>query len=274
MPRDYIQDIKSLLLTIQKSDKIHALIVEGPAGWGKTTAVDEGLAAAGVCGVHIGAYSTPLNLFNFLYVNSRPGTFVVIDDSAGLYSDGASMAILKAATWPQGGIRRIRWGSTTAKAVTEEFDFEGKLIIVCNGFPRTADAEAVRSRSFPCKIEVSPGRARELLRQAALDTRWYPKTDIASAVATFLCARIAEAPTPISYRTLQMGYELAEHNPESWKALLEGMIPAAPEDPKKLIRALSKRNAKVKDQLREFETATGLKRRTFFKYRREMNLSR
>lgn len=273
MTRDYVQDIKSLLLTIQKSEKIHALIVEGPAGWGKTTAVDEGLAVAGVQSFPIGSYSTALNLFNFLFVNAAPGRFVVIDDSAGLYSDAAAMAILKAATWPQGGIRRIRWGSTTGKAVTEEFEFHGKLIIICNGFPRTTDAEAVRSRSFPCRIEVSPARARELLRQAALDTRWYPRTDIARSVAKFLCERIADSSTTISYRTLQMGYELAAHNPESWKALLEGMIPAAPEDPKKLVRALSKRGVKVKEQLREFETATGLKRRTFFKYRRELDLS-
>jgi hypothetical protein len=52
------------------------------------------------------------------------------------------------------------------------------------------------------------------------------------------------------------------------------MVVSAPEDPKKLIRKLAKQDLKVKDQVRVFEESTGLKRRTFFKYRRALNVSR
>ena len=71
-----------------------------------------------------------------------------------------------------------------------------------------------------------------------------------------------------------MGYELAQHNPEDWKALLGQMLPARVDDPKRLIKRLAKQSIKVKDQARQFEEATGLKRRTFFKYRRELDLTR
>lgn len=78
----------------------------------------------------------------------------------------------------------------------------------------------------------------------------------------------------MSYRTLQMGYELAEHNGNQWQELLDRMIVSVPEDPKKLIRKLARQDLKVKDQVRIFEESTGLKRRTFFKYRRALNVSR
>ena len=270
---DHIDTIKSLLLIVQASERMHALIVEGPAGWGKTTTVDEAMKVAGVSGVHLGAYSTPLHLFNFLYENSK--RFVVIDDCAGLFNDQSSMAILKAATWGQGKSRTIRWGSTSSKAATDEFSFEGKLIIICNSFPSTADAEAVRSRSFPCKIEVTSSRAKELLERAARDKAWYPDTKKAGEVAKFLCARLTSGSlNQMSYRTLQMGYELAQHNSHQWKELLERMIVSVPEDPKKLIRKLAGQGLKVKEQIRIFEESTGLKRRTFFKYRKALDLGR
>lgn len=263
--------IKKLILTVRASEKMHALIVEGPAGWGKTTAIDHALKEAGVKGAHLGAYSTPLNLFNFLFQHKTD--LVVIDDCAGLFGDQSSMAILKSATWPRGNRRIIKWGSTTSRAATEEFVFDGKLIIVCNSFPTTSDAEAVKSRSFPRRIEIAPDEAKALLIAAAKDKVWFKDSKKAVSVASFLISRITQKSlSQISYRTLQMGYELAEHNPDSWKELLGGMVATPSVDPKILVRKLAKEGLKVKDQARHFEEVTGLKRRTFFKYRQELEV--
>ena len=252
---------------------MHALIIEGSPGWGKTTTVEEALASAGVTAVHLGSYSTPLHLFNFLHENS--GRVVVIDDCAGLFNDQSSMAILKAATWGHGKKRKVRWGSTSGKASAGEFCFEGKLIIVCNSFPATADAEAVKSRSFPYKISIDPRNAKTLLKVAAQNPKLYPDAKKAIDVARFLIQKIsASSLNQINYRTLQMGYELAQHNSQQWRDLLGRMVLVAPEDPKKLIRQLSRRGLTVKDQFQIFERSTGLKRRTFFKYRRELNVSK
>ena len=270
---DHIDVIKRLILTIRASERMHALIIEGPPGWGKTTAVEDSLKAAGVVGVSLGSYSTPLHLYNFLHDNA--GSTVVIDDCAGLFSDQSSMAILKAATWGSGKQRKIRWGSTSGKASIEEFYFEGKLIVVCNSFPATADAEAVKSRSFPYKIDIDPTSAKTLLEEAARTSSLFSNKQMAFEVAKFLSEKISPVSIhQISYRTLQMGYELAQHNGNQWQTLLERMIIVAPEDPKKIIRKLSSRGIAVKDQIRLFEEATGLRRRTFFKYRREIGASR
>jgi len=270
---DHIGAIKSLLLTIQASERMHALIIEGPPGWGKTTTVEEALASAGVAAVHLGSYSTPLHLFNFLHGNSN--RVVVIDDCAGLFGDQSSMAILKAATWGLSKQRRIRWGSTSGKANVEQFDFAGKLIVICNSFPSTADAEAVKSRSFPYKINIDPKNAKVLLKVAAANSKLYADTKKANEVVKFLIQKItASSINQISYRTLQMGYELAQHNGEQWRDLLNRMIVTLPSDPKKLVRQLSHKGLTVKDQARLFEEATGLRRRTFFKYRRTVGVSR
>lgn len=270
---NHIEAIKRLLLTIQASERMHAVIIEGPAGWGKTTAVEDALQVAGMAGVHLGSYSTPLHLFNFLHDNSSKT--IVIDDCAGLFNDQSSMAILKAATWGQSKKRKIRWGSTSGKASVEEFYFEGKLVIVCNSFPTTADAQAVKSRSFPYKISINPANAKAMLERAAADAKIFSDTKKSTAVARFLSKKIGfRSLHQISYRTLQMGYELAQHNGEQWRDLLERMVVAGPEDPRKLVRELSRRGLAVKDQIKLFEESTGLKRRTFFKYRRELGVSK
>ncbi len=266
---NHIENIRKFIQTIQASSETHAILISGPAGWGKTTAVDEALKLAKVKGAHLGSYSTSLNFYNFLHENSS--RFVIIDDSAGLFNDQNSMALLKAATWPQGGKRIVKWGSTSSKAATDEFEFTGKLIIICNGFPNSPDAEAVRSRSFPCKVTITISMAKEFLLLAAKDKNWFSNKERASRVAEFLIERLHETTlSQISYRTLKMGYELATHNPDSWKGLLAGMIASVPEDPKALVKKLLKKDLKVKEQVRQFEEITGLKRRTFFNYRKEL----
>lgn len=270
---NHVSAIKSLILTVRASERMHALVIEGPPGWGKTTTVDEALIEAKVTGVHLGSYSTALHLFNFLCQN--PQAVVVIDDCAGLFGDQSALAILKSATWGHARRRKICWGSTSGKAAADEFFFEGKLIIICNSFPSTPDAVAVKSRSFPYKIDIDSVMAKKLLRQAAENTVWYPNIERAREVAMYLSDKIcASSLRQISYRTLQMGYELAQHNSEQWRDLLERMVSYAPEDPQKVVRQLSQRGLRVKEQARVFEESTGLKRRTFFKYRRALCLSK
>ncbi|MGX9105296.1 hypothetical protein ACWTQZ_26835, partial [Escherichia coli] len=92
----------------------------------KTTAVDEALSLAGFKGYHLGSYSTPLNLFRFLQENSDE--IVILDDVAGLFTDRAAMAIIKAASWPSSGGRVVSWGSSTSRVDIQKFEFTGKLI--------------------------------------------------------------------------------------------------------------------------------------------------
>ena len=84
-------------------------------------------------------------------------------------------------------------------------------------------------------------------------------------MSTNLCASV--------YRTLEKGYDLAKDHPDNWRDLLIHDIPSGIVNPVRLVLDLAKQKIKVKEQLRIFEQSTGLKRRTFFKYRSQANLT-
>ena len=271
---DHVAAIRKYIEAMSAATDLHVLIVEGPAGWGKTTAVEDALRLAGVEGLHLGAYSTPLNLYNCLAENLD--RIILADDCSGIFNDQSAMAILKAATWPLKGDRRIvKWGSTSSKAAASEFEFRGKLIIVCNSFPNTPDGEAIRSRGYVRRIDITLDEAKTLLRRAALNPRWFESTELAAQVADFLAERLTEESLPqVSFRTLKKGYRLAECHPDAWEELFADSLPKGTIAPEKLIKELSKKNLKVKDQARIFQEKTGLKVRSFYNYRKEAKLSR
>lgn len=264
--------IKNLIHTLNKADGFNACIIEGAPGWGKTTAVADALVRLKIGYAHLGTYATPLGLFNFLFQNSD--SMILIDDTSGLFNNPQTMAILKAATWehPNRG-RVIKWTSTTEKSETGEFLFKGKIIIVCNSFPKTADAEAVLNRALEYTVEPTLKEAKILLTEAIKDKKKYKNQELAAKVLDGLLAALNEDTlAKTSYRTLQRMYEIAFHNPDCWEQMLGKSATANLADPLKILRRLSKQNIKVKDQLRIFEEETGLKRRTFFKYRRQMEI--
>lgn len=269
--QDHVHQIKNKVEVLHRSSRSHALIVESPAGWGKTTAVDEALALAGLKGVHLGSYSTPLNLFRFLQDHSSK--IVILDDVAGIFTDRAGMAILKAASWPSPGGRIVTWGSATSRVDISDFEFKGKLIVICNSFPSTADARAIKSRSLTHFFDVTPDIAKTLLQKAARDEKWFSNSKLSRKVADFLCDRLNTSNMDqMSYRTLHIGYDLAEHKPDDWRELLSSMVQIPLTNPKDLIRELASGDLKVNDQVREFERLTGKRRRTFFKYRKELGI--
>ena len=270
----YVTEIKEYIQVICRTDDMHALIVEGPPGWGKTSAVEEALKLSGYKNKHLGAYSTSLNLYHFLY--TYPSHIILLDDCSGLFNDSSAMAILKASTWPSENNRRIvRWGSTSSKVLVPEFQFRGKLIIVCNYFPSTPDGAAIRSRGYVRRIDVSVEEAKKLLITGAQEKKYFPNTELASQVANFLLERLTKSTLPhISFRTLKKGYHLAEVHPNSWQKLFEYTLPNEKSvKPEEIIKDLAQQNLKVKDQLKIFQQQTGMQERSFYNYRKELKIS-
>ncbi len=272
-----IDQIKAQVVTMMKSENFHILLLEGRPGYGKTTAVTRALTELSIKPAILGAYSTPLGFFNFL--NEHSSELILVDDTSGILISPQAMALLKAATWDQHGrARLIRWTSTTERAETDEFIFSGKLIVICNSFPRTPDAQAVRSRALELEIEPTLIEARELLTKAAADAERFPEQKIAQKILKKLLADLSEETlSRISYRTLQRNYEIAIHNPDTWEHMVskkKSFDISNRLSPHKLIAKLNGTDLKVKEQLKEFERQTGFKRRTFFKYRKQLGLGK
>src|ERR1035437_10098353 len=97
----HLENIQAFIRTLINSDTFHGLIIESFPGLGKSTAIDLALSNVGKDAVSIGNYATPLHIFNSICRN--PNSILILDDTAALFSDPKSMAILKAATWRSSG---------------------------------------------------------------------------------------------------------------------------------------------------------------------------
>lgn len=260
----HLNDIATLAVILQKSSCFHALVIQSPSGWGKSTAVEGILKYQRIEHHCLGSYSTPLGLYNCLADHSN--TTIVIDDAAGLFCDPVALAILKAATWPSSGtkgLREIRWNSTNDKVRTPVIHFHGKIIVITNNLPTTAGTDSFLSRTLYLRVHFTPDEIAEMLLVAAQDAKYFEDTALALAVAQFL---VSESPTStLNLRTLVMGFELARANPTSWHDLVSKLVHSSPRDTVAHVTAAS---TKVGDQVKDFMRLTGLSRRTFFNHRK------
>jgi hypothetical protein len=266
----HIDDIRALVVMLQKSAKFHALVVESPPGWAKSSSIEAILSELSISFVSLGSYSTPLALYNAL--NKSPASTFVLDDSAGLFSDPCGMAVLKAATWTSAGSageRVVTWNTTSDRASTRGFAFSGKLILLANTVPSGGDSRAFLSRTLHLSIRFDSEQIADMLKLASTNPVYFEDQQTASLVADYLSQRAATADcSSMNLRTLHLGYELAKTNPEQWQYLLDRLIPKL--DPRSIAAELERSPLSVEEQSREFTRATGLSRRTFFKYRQTM----
>ena len=157
----YLVDIKRFISFLLNNPTQHALIISGPSGWAKTSAVRSILGDLGAPYQLLGAYSTPLALYNKLALGdgSCPKAGIVrglyvLDDTHGVLTNPQALSILNAASWPsadQLGQRTVSWTSMTEKAEVPSFVFEGKLLILTNYMSSLPQARAFLSRALNCK---------------------------------------------------------------------------------------------------------------------------
>jgi hypothetical protein len=135
-------------------------------------------------------------------------------------------------------------------------------------------------------IRLSADQVADLLLSAAKSGH-FASTYCAVQVAKFLGAKAREyaqsgARCPISLRTLEMGVEIAENEPESWQELLESAIPGvapallkgvAVKSSVDVLKILGQSGMKVSQQFTEFHQVTGMSRRSFFYQRKKLGLS-
>lgn len=138
--------------------RIHNLIINGPAGVGKTHAVEKFLDAY----AHgrfkvVKGHMTPLSLYGNLFFHRDPNNILVLDDIDSVFKKIEGVNMLKAAM-DTGSVRRINWESSNALkgvGIPDSFEFKGKVILISNiGFAVarknsiSAHLDALKDRSF------------------------------------------------------------------------------------------------------------------------------
>lgn len=274
----HLETIKAFLKTLMNSESFHALVVQSPPGWGKSTTIDLAFAELGVTAVVAGSYATPLHIYNLLCRN--PDSIVILDDCAGLFSDPKSMAILKSATWESSGhglekkTRHISWGSTSEKVEQPSVDFSGKLVLLTNVVPAGKETEAFLSRCLSYRISVDQDEIKQMLFEAAKSQEYFPKTELALEVVKFLVDASTRVDlAKVNLRTLKMGYDLAATHPTGWRELFAHLLPKHQKGVDVVSQILQARMP-VKEQEAQFAQATGKSRRSFYNYKKRLGLTR
>ncbi len=138
--------------------RIHNLIINGPAGVGKTHAVEKFLDVYAVGRFKVvKGHMTPLSLYGNLFFHRDPNSILVLDDIDSVFKKIEGVNLLKAAM-DTGSVRRINWESSSALkgvGIPDSFEFKGKIILISNiGFSVSrknsisAHLDALKDRSF------------------------------------------------------------------------------------------------------------------------------
>ncbi len=264
----HLDDVTLLTKTLCESNVFHSLVVQSPPGWGKTSTVLRALNDQKIGYESLGSYSTPLALYHALV--DLKAKVLLIDDCGGIFTDPIAMSVLKAATWPMeaGTAREVAWTSSSERVRTPKFDFDGKIILVTNSFPRNADTLAFISRTLHFEMRMDEEMAVNLLMEAASSPQFFPNQDVAKKVSSFLIASLGGREKQVSLRTLRLAYELALSCPDRWQDLTLRLLPRR--SPTEAIEKMKESNLPVMEQLRQFVSETGLSRRTFFNYRKKL----
>lgn len=145
------------------------LVVNGPAGGGKTEVVRQTLDAQG-CHYHLlkGTLSAP-ELFIRIYKHAKDSNqILVIDDTDVCFEDVEMADILKAALDPSGG--EMYYGKRSHylrhDGVPQEFRCEGRIILISNK-PLKVESMAVKTQQ-----RIKPVLDRCLYVPAGLDDAW------------------------------------------------------------------------------------------------------
>lgn len=271
---EHMDDIKRLIEVLLASSRFHLLIVTGAPGWAKTGTVSQALRDSNVSFSSIGSYATPVALFNHLAEN--PDGVLLLDDTAGVFSNTQTLAMLCAASWSSGESadkRRVRRSSTSDRAAAEFVDFSGKLIVITNNLPKSPLTDALMSRALLYQVEIAPEEISERILVAAASLHHFPDQDTVHEVVDFLTDCRANIDlAKINLRTLEQGYELACVAPQRWRDLFTKVLPKKAETRNtysELIAGLMEGGKTVEEQASHFCQTTGKSRRTFFYLRKK-----
>lgn len=122
------------------ANQIRGLIVSGAAGIGKTFKFETRLKQAEESGeipmlTHLKGKSTPLYLYQTLFLNSEPGCVLLLDDIDAIFTDPDALNLLKSAL-DSSEERWITYGSASKyleeNGLPQRFKFEGTIVFITN----------------------------------------------------------------------------------------------------------------------------------------------
>ncbi len=252
--REYIEVWK-------KSKDIHGLLVSGPVGLGKTWSVEQALKNEEY--VLINTHITPLKLYINLYETRN--SYLVVDDVLDLFKNKDTSGLLIAATQTGNKPRILTWHTTSEKLeVPPQFEYNGKIAIICNKLP--VHLEHLKSRCFYFELKLNYNEILAKLEEIRKSMRMPKK------LLEFIKENTNEA-TPeevLNIRLLIKLNSLYKKYPKKWKDM--GLYLIKQDKRLYILKKILDKYDKVSDQIKMYEQLTGRKRSSFYKDKQELKL--
>ena len=134
-------DIVDYMIDECISGECRALVISGPAGLGKSFAVESAIEEFDPNGHRstiVKGYVKPTGLFKLLFSHRHPGNVVVFDDADSIFADDTALNMIKAVT-DTTERRRVSYMSEailfdddTNEKLPKTFEFEGTIIFITN----------------------------------------------------------------------------------------------------------------------------------------------
>ncbi|HEY0090448.1 MAG TPA: hypothetical protein VGB37_16480 [Candidatus Lokiarchaeia archaeon] len=248
---------------------ITGLICIGETGTGKSYNILKALKENKKEFVFCSGFSTPLQLYNFLFENSDK--IIFFDDTKNILKNEISIEILKSALFSPTGTRIVKYSSSSSKLkYPHQFIFNGKIILSLNDLisKQNEDLKAVLDRvlfynivfSYEEKLSILADLIKIPYKELTEDNRKY--------IFNWIKENTSKATINLNFRTLFKLYEVYRYNPLKFEVLSKPLIKT--DKQQELILTLLKKNVSVKQAQEEFNEITGLSRVSFYRIKKEI----
>ena len=246
-------------------------IVHSEGGLAKTWSSQAILKKHKIDYAYLNSFTSPLELYNFLYDNSK-GKVILIDDTEGIWDNKAIISILKNAT-ELNGERTISWNSSTGKLQerSRTCKFDSRIILLTNQLPnaeKNPHIQALLSRGFLAKLRFSYQEKLDVIQEVSKKKYQNLKELERQEIYAFLIQHTNEATKELSIRTLIKLYHFYLFDKTCWKEL--GMRLLKADVRKQVVIDLMKTDLSVNEQVKDFNKKCNGSRATFFRLKQEL----
>jgi len=233
------------------NSKIDGYILKGETAIGKSYAIIQTMARMGLKVeedyVVLSSHITALELYHFLYRNN--GKIIICDDVMSLFKDDIKKGMLLASLWNPTGKRIVEYHTSSNKLkVPPKFEFNGKVVIICNNFPK--ELESLKSRCLYQNLNFSVKQKKEIILEICKINK------IPMEIFDFINLNCDETTQNLNFRLPIKLNEIYKHNPENWEEL--SLIQIEKDEKMEIMKSLMEKGLSRKEMFEEWREKSGL----------------
>jgi len=257
---------KALITTLAKSKDIFGLILKGGAGLGKSYTTikvfkDLGMKK-GKDFEMLSAYTTPLELYQFLYTH-KDNKILILDDTMGFFENKINIGIVLSALWGEGK-RIVHYNSSSGRLkAPKSFIFNSKIVWCVNDLPK--QLSSVKSRCFFHELEFTYKEKIKLFYEIAKIKK------IPLEIVDFIKLNSDELTEDLDFRLLFKVYDISKHNKKGWKEIVAHLLGKS--EKLILLRKYLKESVSIEEAQKKWCEETGSHRATFYRLKKNLLLN-